>query len=101
MGKCSVCGKKLNMFQGYENFDKEFCEDCYNKRAEDKDKQKEEKIKNLSEREKREKEDMKKLLWGDKEKLKNMTKAEKIRAWALWLVLFIILMASMKILGWF
>ena len=37
---------------------------------------------------------MKELLWGKK----NMTTAEKIRAWATWLILFIILMASLKIL---
>ena len=39
-------------------------------------------------------EDMKKLLWGKK----NMSKAEKIRAWAQWFVIFIILMAAFKIL---
>lgn len=101
MGECAVCGKKLGMFQGYETGNKEYCEECYMKRAKEKDKQKEEKNKNLSEREKKEKDDMKKLLWGDKEKWEKMTTAEKIRSWALWFILFIILMASMKILGLF
>ena len=40
---------------------------------------------------------MKELLWGKK----NMSLAEKIRAWALWLIIFIVLMASLKILGLF
>lgn len=40
---------------------------------------------------------MKELLWGKK----NMTLAEKIRGWALWLIIFIVLMASLKILGFF
>ena len=43
------------------------------------------------------KEGMKELLFGKK----NMTLAEKIRAWALWLIIFIVLMASLKILGLF
>jgi hypothetical protein len=97
MGKCYICGKKLGVLEGYETFDKEFCKECYLKQGE----KKIEKKKEETEQERKEKEDMKKLLWGDKEKMKNMTKAEKIRAWALWLVIFIVLMASLKILGWF
>lgn len=97
MGNCLKCNKKLRFWEGYSTFKGEFCNDCYNKRNEDKEKQKEERIKNMTDKEKREKEEMKELLWGKK----NLSKAEKIRGWALWIVLMIILMACMKILGWF
>ena len=42
MGKCFGCGKKLGIFEGYETYNEEFCEDCYNKRAEIKAKKREE-----------------------------------------------------------
>ena len=42
MGKCSVCGKKLNLFQGYKLDDVEYCDDCYPDKEEDYDKEEEE-----------------------------------------------------------
>jgi hypothetical protein len=40
MGKCSDCGKKLGYFESFGHIidNKEFCEDCYNKRKGIKDK---------------------------------------------------------------
>ncbi len=95
MGKCSVCGKKLGVLEGYETFDKEYCEKCFIKKQEAKsEEQNQKEIENNQkkiEKEKRIEEERKKTWVG-----RNLSKQE---AWWLWIILFLVIMASLKILG--
>lgn len=96
MGNCSNCGKRLGFLEGYETFDKEYCENCWYKREEAKSEEYNQKrIENNQkkiERERKIEEERKKTWVG-----RNLSKQE---AWWFWIILFLLTMASLKILGW-
>ncbi|HDL02456.1 MAG TPA: hypothetical protein ENH20_01325 [Candidatus Pacearchaeota archaeon] len=45
MSNCSVCGKRLKMLEGYNDFNGEYCKDCFGKTIKKKEKEKEDNLK--------------------------------------------------------
>ncbi len=82
MGNCKNCNKKLGIFEGYDDFDGEYCEKCYHSPS---------KIKHMKEQEKEKK--LNKLKGKEK---KLTTKENKIGL----RVIIIIIIAIVVLLYW-
>ena len=93
MGKCLGCKKKLGFFEGYEDFDGQYCKACYPKRKEIL--KRENKV--LIERKKEEqKEEEKGLMEEQKEKEKKRRNRKK-RGYGFgdWIIFFFLLILAM------